>query len=98
MKSVIFRPEARRDALEAFWWYERQRAGLGAAFRDELERTVARIRENPKAYAVLWRETRRARLRRFPYAVFYREYADALVVVAVLHGRRDPNAWRRRVT
>lgn len=96
MKQVIFRPEARRDALEAHRWYEAQAPGLGAQFRDELEATLEGICETPTAFPVLLRDTRRARLRRFPYGVFFREYDETVVVVAVLHGRRDPKLVRHR--
>lgn len=96
MKQVIFRREARADALEAYRWYEKQEPGLGADFREELRATVQRVRENPRAYRVLLRDTRRARLKRFPYCVFYRDYAEAIVVVAVMHTRRHPKRWQQR--
>ena len=35
--------------------------------------------------------------RRFPFAVYFRIRSDALVVLAVFHGRRDPTVWQRRV-
>ena len=44
MKQVIFRREARADALDAYRWYEKQEPGLGAEFREELRATVERIR------------------------------------------------------
>ena len=96
MKRVIFRREARADALEAYRWYENKEVGLGADFRSELSAAIQRIRESPTAYRVLHRDTRRARLRRFPYGVFSREYAEAIVVVAVLHTRRHPKRWKQR--
>lgn len=96
MKQVIFRREARADVLEAYRWYEKQEPGLGAGFREELRATIQRVRENPRAYRVLLRDTRRARLKRFPYCVFYRDYAEAIVVVAVMHTRRHPKRWRQR--
>ena len=96
MKRVIFRREARADALEGYRWYESKEPGLGAQFRAELWAAVHRIRESPTAYRVLHRDTRRVRLHRFPYGVFYREYGDAIVVVAVMHARRHPNKWKRR--
>ncbi len=96
MKRVIFRPEARRDALEAYRWYEAQTPGLGGEFREELEATITGICDAPTAFPVMLRDTRRARLRRFPYGVFFREYGEAIVVVAVFHGRRDPKLVKRR--
>jgi plasmid stabilization system protein ParE len=85
------------DALAAYRWYENQRAGLGREFREALGQVIDSLCETPKSYPVVLRETRRALLKRFPYMVFYREYDDALVIVAVMHGKRDPKTWQRRL-
>ena len=97
MKPVILRPEARRDVLAAYRWYENQRRGLGGEFREALEKVIESLREKPKSYPVVLRDARRALLKRFPYMVFYREYDDAIVIVAVMHGKRDPETWQRRL-
>jgi toxin ParE1/3/4 len=39
---------------------------------------------------------RRARVRRFPYGVFYLVTDSTIVVVGVLHGRRSPRQWKSR--
>jgi plasmid stabilization system protein ParE len=41
-------------------------------------------------------EVRRARVRRFPYIVFFIPESERTIVIAVLHGRRDPQAWQTR--
>ena len=74
MKPIIFREEARLDALDAYEWYEAQYRGLGQEFRDELDATLVRLAQSAGAYAIFWRDTRRIRLRRFPYSVFYRDF------------------------
>ena len=96
MKPVRFRPEARRDVLDAQRWYEGQRPGLGGEFREELKRAIAAIRENPTAWPVLRRTTRRYLMHRFPYGVFYQIHDDLVLVVGVIHGHRHPRAWHRR--
>jgi plasmid stabilization system protein ParE len=96
MTRVIFRPEARIEALEAYRWYENQRSGLGREFRQALDQAINTIREKPKSFPVVHRDTRRALLKRFPYMIFYRVYADVISVVAVMHGKRDPSVWLRR--
>ena len=96
MKSPILRPAASADLEEAYAWYEGQRRGLGDEFRDEVDAAFAMILENPHACAVLHRDTRRAVLRRFPYCVFYRIVEDDIIVVACLHGKRNPRLWRKR--
>lgn len=96
MKTVLVRPAAADDIEDAFLWFEAQRAQLGAEFRAELKSTLERIANNPDLSQVVHRNTRRALLRRFPYGVLYRVYPEAIVVVAVMHGRRDPRRWRPR--
>lgn len=77
MKQVIVRPAAAADIDEAYQWYEAQRPGLGEEFLLALNATRDRVVEQPEAYPVLLRATRRALIpRRFPYGLFYRIYGD----------------------
>ncbi len=96
MTPVILGSEAEDDLLDAFRWYEQQRPGLGLVFRDEVDEAVGRIAREPLAYAVQYRDLRRALVHRFPYAIYYRVQADLIVVVAVVHGKRHARVWKRR--
>ncbi len=90
MTTVKFEREAEEDVLEAYDWYEQQRPGLGARFRDSLDVAMGRVTENPRACPVTYRDLRRILVERFPYAVYYRLYHSEVSVVAVFHGRRNP--------
>jgi plasmid stabilization system protein ParE len=94
--KVVVRPAAAADIEDAFRWYRDKRPGLGDAFLEALRGAMLQVLEHPKAFPVLHRDTRRVRVRRFPYGVFYRVYPDTIVVVACMHGRRDPRRWRAR--
>ena len=94
--DLILRPAAAADVEEAFSWYERQRPGLGDEFLDSVNAGLREITTHPLRHAILFRDTRRFLLKRFPYAIFYRAYPDAVVVVACMHGRRDPLRWQHR--
>jgi plasmid stabilization system protein ParE len=61
-----------------------------------VEAGIARIERTPDLYAVADENTRRARLRRFPFAIYYEVEADQRVVFAVWHHRRDPRGWQQR--
>ena len=93
---VVLRPEASQDAQEARDYLEGQQAGLGQAFLDRLNETLAGIGAMPEMYAIVWRNVRAARLRRFTYVVYYRVHADRVEVLAVMHGSRRASAWRTR--
>jgi plasmid stabilization system protein ParE len=93
--AAFFRPQAEAEALEARRWYEARRAGLGDEFGAEVDAAVARIVEHPLAFPRVRGETRRAVLRRFPYALYFRMTDNSVVVLAV-HGRQDPSRWHQR--
>jgi plasmid stabilization system protein ParE len=90
-------PEAEAEAEEAAAWYDIRNPGLGEEFLRSFEAVLNRIQRNPKAYGTVYRSVRRATLRRFPYNVFYTVLKDEVVVVACIHGKRDPRRWKQRV-
>ena len=93
---IVVRPAAAADIGEAFLWYENQRAGLGNEFLGAAQAVIDAIAARPDMHPVIQRNTRRALLRRFPYAIYYRVYPDVIAVVACMHGRRDPRRWQVR--
>jgi len=97
LKQVIVRPAAAADIEDAYQWYESQRPGLGEEFLGALRVTRDRVLEQPEAFPVLHRDTRRALIpQRFPYGLFYRVYGDTIVIVACMHAKRNPRRWQRR--
>lgn len=90
------RPEAERDLEDAAAWYEEQRSGLGREFLEKMLQCMQRVTEQPQLYPLLYRNTRRALAHRFPFGVFYRVEEEIIVVVAVMHGSRDPQRWKQR--
>lgn len=93
---MIIRPEAEADLANARDWYERQRAGLGAEFFLCVEEVLERIGRTPELHRVVYHDTRRVFTRRFPYAVYYCIAANDVVVLGILHTRRDPREWQSR--
>lgn len=96
-RKIIIRPEAAREVQEAFEWYEERDEGLGAEFLRAAEACLSAIRRNPFAYPAAYEKTRRALLRRFPYALLYVIGEDSIAILACFHVKRDPIDWIRRV-
>ncbi|TAN48747.1 MAG: type II toxin-antitoxin system RelE/ParE family toxin [Betaproteobacteria bacterium] len=93
---IVVRPAAAADIDEAFLWYEGQRPGLGHEFLATAQTLINAVAQHPLRYPVVRRDTRRALLRRFPYTVYFRIYDEVVVVVACMHGRRNPRRWQVR--
>ena len=90
-------PAARLEVIEAQDWYEAEVRGLGARFRAEVDYQISRIAANPLHFPEMLADVRRARVRRFPYGLFFRPLQDAIYVVACFHSSRDPMIWQSRV-
>ena len=90
-------PAARSEMSAAQDWYERKAGGLGRKFRDEADFQINRIAANPLQFPEILTGVRRARLRRFPYGLFFRLLPDAVYVIACFHSSRDPLIWQSRI-
>jgi plasmid stabilization system protein ParE len=96
-KPVFLRRAAELDLVAIEDWYDGQEHGLGREFREAVDAAITRIADNPLAYPERYRGVRRALLRRFPYVLWYRPLDDVVVILACVHGRRDPRAIRARL-
>ena len=94
---LVFEPEVANDVDRAYAWYEHERPGLGEELLAEVQTALDQIQESPQLHAVVYRDVRRALVRRFPYAVYYRIEPKRLAVIALYHAKRDPTRWRSRV-
>ena len=81
-RSVRFLPEALGDLLETRHWYaSRERGGADRARSGLISLVHGKVR--------------RLVVRQFPYAVYFQEVGDEILVLAV-HGRQDPRRWKGR--
>ena len=94
---VQVRRAAELDIAAAQLWYEAQREGLGAGFHAEVSRVLDRLAETPFIYEAIYRDVRRAVLRRFPYLIWYRVVGNVVTVLACTDGRQDPSTTQSRI-
>ena len=77
-------------------WYRERGRDLAGQFMAEFDRCLESIERNPLSFAKVHLDIRRILLRRFPYCVFFIATEDEVVVLACLHGHRDPKIWKGR--
>ena len=92
-----FHPAALAEYDDAASYYASRHPGLELRFIEAVEQTIRRILEAPEQWRVLDGDVRRCLARVFPYAVLYTIEADYVLIVAVMHGHREPGYWRRRI-
>ena len=94
---LVVRAVAGADITGAALWYEQRSPGLGTEFLRAADVTLAEIARMPERFPLVYHESRRALLRRFPYAVYFVASPELVSVVACMHARRDPRRWEERV-
>ena len=92
----IIRKEAEEDIESAFEWYEQQQVNLGLRFVEEIELKFQEIEEYPALHKEMMGNVRRALCKRFPYSIYFMQSNTDVVVMAVLHQRRNPAVWQLR--
>lgn len=97
MHTVEFHSQAFAELQSSALWYDLRSPGLGEEFLAEVERTIEAIRANPKTWPIYSRGTRRCLIHRFPFAVIYRLRGDVVQIPAIMHLRRRPGYWTRRL-
>lgn len=95
-RELIIRPEAEIEINEAYDWYEARSRGLGGDFLLSVEAVLRAAARNPLQFAVVHRGIRRGLTRRFPYQVFFLDDDQRVIVLAVLHAKRNPERWKDR--
>lgn len=88
---------AQRELEQAILYLEAQRPGLGLEFAEEFDRAIAAIEANPKTWPEASRNTRRYRMKRFEYGIYYAVQGDEAVIVAISHASRQPDYWIDRI-
>lgn len=94
--SIKFKSEVYDDIKIAYDWYEKQRIGLGEDFLFTLETSYSKIIKTPKLYQTIYGRVRRQLVSRFPYAIFFIVEEEKIIVIAVMHTKRNPSNWSKR--
>jgi toxin ParE1/3/4 len=96
-KSVELHEAASLELEAAFEWYLERSETAAARFLADLNAAIVAIAEAPDRWPASHDGSRKFLLRRFPFAVFYRELPSSIQVLAVAHGHRRPGYWRNRL-
>jgi toxin ParE1/3/4 len=90
----VFHPEAAAEFEQAVSYYEDRGAELGQRLATEVRSAIQRIVAAPEQWRILEGEVRRFLMRVFPYSVLYTIESEYILILALMHGKRQPGYWR----
>ena len=92
-RRLIVRPEASDELSEAVSWYRRKSPALAASFKAAVMQAFKSVSKWPAASPEIADGVRRALTNQFPYAIFYSEDSEEIVILAIKHQAQDPESW-----
>ncbi|HZL12304.1 MAG TPA: type II toxin-antitoxin system RelE/ParE family toxin [Prolixibacteraceae bacterium] len=95
---LIISDFAESDLKTAADWYASQKEGLDLDFIQEIEKTIQRIQDNPRLFAVVIKQIRMSIVKRFPYGIYFYVTGNIINVFAVSHFSRNPKVIRKRIS
>ncbi len=98
--SLTYFDEVEMDMIDAKLWYKATNEKLEKRFIDAIEKTIFKLIEWPKAYAIRYQNVRIAHSPVFPYSIhFYiNEIQNEIVIIAIVHNRRVPDFEKKRLS
>lgn len=100
MKSYPIRviEEAEDELLAEYDWYlDHAGQAIASSFRMSLLTKIDRVGMGPEVYPIFDDPVRRCLLGRFPHGVLYVLLEDEVVVIAIMHLKRKPGYWKKRL-
>jgi len=96
-KPLAIHPDALDELKSALTWYSERSETAAINLVRELDNALELIVQSPNVWPPGEHGTRKFTLRRFPFALIYRETDASIQILAVAHGRRRPGYWKTRL-
>lgn len=96
IRKLRFHPDVPGDLVSALNYYEQISPKLADRFRENIDQKFDQIVERPESFPTDVEAIRFAKIKRFPYLIFFVVKEKTVLVIAILHGAMNPQAWRTR--
>ena len=95
--KVIITKESKSDVAEIVTWYSEISEQLANKFLFELDDELRKIAEYPLLFSTVTKSIYRGRLRAFPYNIFFKILSDTILIGGIIHQKRNPRIWEKRL-
>ena len=90
--TLVYTPETKKGFKEARNWYGKISVKLMNRFSDAVSKSFDEIKKNPSAYSIRYSNIRIAHPENFPYNIHFYIDAETIVIVAILHNKRNQSS------
>lgn len=96
--SVFYFDEVAIDLKEARNWYRNKNKKLETRFTLAIKETILKLQKQPNAYSIRYKNIRIANTPVFPFGIhfYFNDDKKMIVIIAIIHGKRDPEYAKKR--
>ena len=92
-KTRRYHPNFVADLRNATQYYDDISLDIGNQLRDEIKSRIELIASTSEGFATIHNSVRALRLKKFPYVILYRSYADHVQFVGLVLGSSERQHW-----
>ena len=95
--KIEYFPAAKIEYKEARHWYSLISSNLEKRFITAIKNAFIELNKNPKAYGIRYKNIRIIHPKKFPFNIHFYISEEIIVIVAIIHNRRNPEIVISRV-
>lgn len=95
--KIVLLPQAIVDFEKAIEWYFNINPSLSSQFIADVETTINFISKNPLVFQYAHKHYKSANTSQFSFKIVYRIDIDCIIVIAILHQKRNPHILSSRI-
>lgn len=80
--------KAQKDLDKAVHWYNEKQWSLGSNFVEFMMEKIMRIRKNPEILMFIGPRIQRAKLKKFPYTIFFTKEDNSILILRIRHNKQ----------
>ena len=95
--KIVLLPQAIVDFEKSIEWYSIINPLLSSQFIADVEITISFVNKNPLLFQYAHNQYKSANTSQFPFKIIYRIDIATIIIVAILHHKRNPNILSSRI-
>lgn len=97
LNKIKFSDKAKNDLRESVKFYEDRQIGLGKIFLNTIQEKTIQIQSRPEINPPSQDEIRKAKVKTFPFYIYYIFRSQVILIIAIWHVARLPFSNKDRI-
>ena len=94
--DIVFHIKAKKELFNIEIWYLEKNVNVHKKFVIAFFEMMDVLKRNPKIFAKVYNNKRKANLKKFPYSIVFFIEENKIFIISIFHHSRNPLIWEKR--